>query len=281
MKIRFMVLVVIFALIIALTACSADAPEGANHALEANSPSPTHNPNTTSEHMGITAIQAGAIAVELVGGGIMQGLEAINVNGNIQFIVTLNYNGNIYDVVLDAQSGEFISLRLIEEPQQQEPISAEDAEISALPPSQDNLDAVPDFSVNLSEFNFELGTPAQAPSGSTPSPIPSPPPPPQPPPSPPPQNDHHRNHHSPSHSSGQGNRPSNPAISLERAIEIGYAEIARRGHTGTFRTHSGMDWERGQWVWELEFSVQGGRLPLVEMYINVDTGSIVKFEWDD
>ena len=85
------------------------------------------------------------------------------------------------------------------------------------------------------------------------------------------------------HGGGQSGRPSNPAISLERAIEIGYAEIARRGHTGTFRRHSGMDWEPryGGWVWEVLFSVQGGRLPLVEMYIHVDTGNVAKFEWDD
>jgi len=82
-------------------------------------------------------------------------------------------------------------------------------------------------------------------------------------------------------SGGQNNRPSNPAISRQRAIEIGYEELARRGYTGSFRNSSGMDWERGQWVWEIEFRVEGGRLPLVEMYINVDTGAVVKFEWDD
>ncbi|MCL1988211.1 MAG: PepSY domain-containing protein [Firmicutes bacterium] len=86
---------------------------------------------------------------------------------------------------------------------------------------------------------------------------------------------------SPSPASGQGNRPQNPAISLERAIELGHAELARRNLSGTFRNHSGMEWERGQWVWELVFRVPGGRLPLVEMYINVDNGNIVKFEWDD
>ena len=80
--------------------------------------------------------------------------------------------------------------------------------------------------------------------------------------------------------SGQ-QRPQNPAISLERAIEIGYEELARRGHAGTFRAHSGMDLERGRWVWELEFRVQGGRLPLVEMYIDAETGAVAKFEWDD
>jgi len=78
-----------------------------------------------------------------------------------------------------------------------------------------------------------------------------------------------------------GSRPSNPAISLERAIEIAYADIATRGINASFRSNSGMSWERGQWVWELLFSTQGERMPLIEYYINVDDGSIVKFEWDD
>ena len=94
---------------------------------------------------------------------------------------------------------------------------------------------------------------------------------------------HGNNRHSPNRSPENlcGNRPANPAVSLERAIEIGYEELARRGYTGAFRRDSGMDWERNQWVWELEFRVQGGRLPLVEMYISTDTGAVVKFEWDD
>ena len=82
-------------------------------------------------------------------------------------------------------------------------------------------------------------------------------------------------------SSRQSNRPSNPTISLERAIEIAYADLAYRGITATYRSNSGMDWERGQWVWELLFRTQGERMPFIEFYISVDTGDIVKFEWDD
>ena len=81
--------------------------------------------------------------------------------------------------------------------------------------------------------------------------------------------------------SSRSNRPSNPAISLERAIEIAYADLAERGINATFRRDSGMDWERGQWVWELEFRTQGERMPIIEFYISVDNGNIVKFEWDD
>ena len=86
---------------------------------------------------------------------------------------------------------------------------------------------------------------------------------------------------SPPSSSERGNRPSNPNISLERAIEIAEADIAERGINATYRSNSGMSWERGQWVWELLFRTQGERKPLIEFYINVDNGNIVKFEWDD
>ena len=140
------------------------------------------------------------------------------------------------------------------------------------------------------EFYVDVNTGAflQAPSGTAAPPAATPIPSPQVSPSPSPRphaspSPSPRPHASPSPSpgAGQSGRPVSPAISLERAIEIGYEELARRGHTGTFRNHSGMDLERGQWVWELLFNVQGGRLPLVEMYINVDTGAVVKFEWDD
>lgn len=86
-------------------------------------------------------------------------------------------------------------------------------------------------------------------------------------------------------SSQSGDRQSsnrhNPAISLERAIEIAYADLAGRGINATFRSDSGLDWERGQLVWELLFRTQGERMPLIEYYINAENGSIVKFEWDD
>jgi len=77
----------------------------------------------------------------------------------------------------------------------------------------------------------------------------------------------------------QNNRPSNPAISMERAIEIANADLAARNISATFRANSGMSWERGQWVWELEFRPATGR-GVIEYYINVNTGAIVKFEWD-
>jgi len=79
----------------------------------------------------------------------------------------------------------------------------------------------------------------------------------------------------------RGSRPSSPEISLERAIEIAYADISARGINASFRSNSGMSWERGQWVWELLFSTQGEIMPFIEYYISVGDGSIIKFEWDD
>lgn len=84
------------------------------------------------------------------------------------------------------------------------------------------------------------------------------------------------------HRSNDSNqRPDNPEISLEQAILIAYEDLEERGITATFRSDSGMEWERGQWVWELLFASEGENMPFVEYYISVDDGSIAKFEWDD
>jgi uncharacterized membrane protein YkoI len=71
--------------------------------------------------------------------------------------------------------------------------------------------------------------------------------------------------------------PANASITLERAIEIAYADLASRGISASFRTDSGVEWEYGQWVWELEFR---GNMGIIEYYINANTGAIVKFEVD-
>ena len=190
----------------------------------------------------ISGQRAREIAVELVGYGEARDVLLFIEEGVLQFEVDVRHLNRRYMVYIDAINGEFISISRFDDG-----LQGDESEVAATPPSE---------------------------AVSQPSPLPqaSPSPSPQASPSPSP-------HASPS--PGQTGRPVNPAISLERAIEIGYEELARRGHTGSFRNHSGMDLERGQWVWELEFRVSGGRLPLVEMYINVDTGAVVKFEWDD
>jgi len=78
-------------------------------------------------------------------------------------------------------------------------------------------------------------------------------------------------------------RPANPRITQERAIEIAYEELARREIEASHRASSGMSFERGRWVWELEFRAAQryrGR-HIIELYICADTGEVVKFEWDD
>jgi len=71
-------------------------------------------------------------------------------------------------------------------------------------------------------------------------------------------------------------RPTNPPISSARAVEIAAAHLASLGIQATFRS-SKIDWERGRWVWEVEF--RQGRIEY-EFYIDVNTGEIVKFEID-
>jgi len=81
------------------------------------------------------------------------------------------------------------------------------------------------------------------------------------------------------------NSPSNEnnsgsEISLDRAIEIGHEELENRGYSGTF-SESCKGTSRGQRVWELIYRVDGGNKPLAEVYVNRETGEVVKFEWDD
>jgi len=44
---------------------------------------------------------------------------------------------------------------------------------------------------------------------------------------------------------------------------------AARGINATYRSNSGMSWERRQWVRRLLFRTQGERMPFIEYYINV------------
>jgi len=81
--------------------------------------------------------------------------------------------------------------------------------------------------------------------------------------------------------SRQESKMASHTISLDKAIEIAYDDLASRDIDATFRSSSGIDWEKGQWVWELLFNTHGERMPLIEYYINVDDGYIIKFEWDD
>ncbi|MCL1996948.1 MAG: PepSY domain-containing protein [Defluviitaleaceae bacterium] len=83
-------------------------------------------------------------------------------------------------------------------------------------------------------------------------------------------------------SHNRGIRPINPAITREQAILIAQAELATHGLVGTLRSAS-LDWERGQWVWEVDLRTNSNNRwqREFEVYINVDTGFIVHTEFDD
>ncbi|MCL2016469.1 MAG: PepSY domain-containing protein [Defluviitaleaceae bacterium] len=80
-------------------------------------------------------------------------------------------------------------------------------------------------------------------------------------------------------SGNRNNRPTNPAITRERAIQIAENDMRARGLSGFFDSIE-LDWELGQWVWEIEFDSATHRSVDYEWYINVDTGAIVRFRID-
>ncbi|MCL1988568.1 MAG: PepSY domain-containing protein [Firmicutes bacterium] len=80
-------------------------------------------------------------------------------------------------------------------------------------------------------------------------------------------------------SSNRSVRPANPAITRDRAIQIAENDMRARGLSGWFDSIE-MDWEMGQWVWEVEFDSSTNRNVDYEWYINVDTGAIVRFRTD-
>ena len=74
---------------------------------------------------------------------------------------------------------------------------------------------------------------------------------------------------------------SEDALLLGQAIEIAEQDLARRGISATLYTDWGLDFESGHWVWKLVFEAEGEGLPMIEYYIDANTGDIVKFEWHD
>ena len=75
-------------------------------------------------------------------------------------------------------------------------------------------------------------------------------------------------------------RPANPSITRERAQEIAVEWLNANGITGARRDGGvSMDFERGRWVWEIEYEL--GRQEW-EFYICVMTGEIiyVDIDWD-
>jgi len=237
---------------------------------------PPHNPeqsNGDTSNMGqITSQRAREIAVQFVGYGTVHDIRAFTEDGILNFEVEIGQGSVRYVVHINGDTGNVTNLASHDVTAQGPSETSGTGELPA---------PIPQVTSEPPQQIPELTTQPAQESVPQASPSPSPTTPPS-----------HSNEHGQSgnqHNSGQGqeqgsgrsNRPSNPAISLERAIEIAYADLAARGINATFRTDSGMSWERGQWVWELEFRTQGERMPIIEFYINVDNGNIVKFEWDD
>ena len=219
--------------------------------------------NSTVQQVGVHQISsqnAREIAAEFVGYGVVHDIQAFTDEDTLIFEVDIRHDAMRYVVLLNAESGNVTSLMRYEVG----PIDTVDS------PDADTVTDTSTATSTITAPNSTITTsnPATAQNESLPqttnettrlaAPTPAPPP-----------------------TSGRGTRPSNPAISLDRAIEIAYADLASRGIDATYRSHSGMDWERGQWVWELLFRTHGERMPLIEYYINADNGNIVKFEWDD
>lgn len=193
---------------------------------------------------GISLEQAREIAVAAVGGGVVQGIEAGYESGVMQIGIIVRYSeGLLYYITLDASSGGIVGMYALRQDGGDSPAVPGDyfAPPETPPPSAQNqppIQALP-----------EATQPTQP--ASSPSPSPQEP------------------------TGGAGF--SGTTIPLEQAIQIANNDLAARGISATFRAHSGIDWEYGQWVWELEFMSSMG---VIEYYINASTGAIVKFEID-
>jgi uncharacterized membrane protein YkoI len=71
-------------------------------------------------------------------------------------------------------------------------------------------------------------------------------------------------------------RPENPPITFTRAVEIA-KEHVQVGGDGWFDQVS-MDFEKGQWVWEVELKFESDLE--VEVCIDIITGEVLDVEWD-
>jgi len=195
----------------------------------------------------ITSQRAREIATQFVGYGAVHDIRAFTEDGVLNFEVEIRQGAVRYVVQINGINGNVTNLSSYTEDTATEQSTSETNNTEAT--QQTTPDSTPP----------QTGDPTTQPTQET-TPQPS-----------------------PSSGSGQGNRPSKPTISLQRAIEIAYADLANRGIAATFREDSGMEWERGQWVWELEFRETNAPIGrhVIEYYINVDTGAIVKSEQGD
>jgi len=71
--------------------------------------------------------------------------------------------------------------------------------------------------------------------------------------------------------------PANPPVSAQRAVEIARDHLVSIGVTNVRFDYVYLDWERGRWVWSVEFDGRGWDY---EFYIDVNTGAIIDFRID-
>jgi len=217
---------------------------------------PTASESPTENEVSQISMQmAEEIAIDFVGYGELYDIRAFTAEDALTFEVELQHESMRYVVLINAENGNIIEMSRHEQDVQLDP--TEEESDTQLTEQSGNNQSGNNQSGNNQSGNNQGGNNQ---SGNNQG-----------------GNNQGGNNQG---NNNQGGGQSDTGISLERAIEIGHEELARRGYTGTFR-ESCRGFSRGQQVWELLFRVEGGRKPLVEMYINMDTGAIVKFEWDD
>jgi len=240
-----------------------------------------HHQNTTditlAQQSGIqqiSSIKAREIAVDFVGYGVVHDIQAFTDEGSLIFEVDVRHDATRYVVLLNAESGSVKSLNRHNDEHAAIAVSPYDVITPDVCDSQithetanEATNAAVTQNERASQTTNETARSSEQQTARAATSTPPPATPQQPPAS--------------SSTGERGNSSSSPAISLERAIEIANADLASRGINANYRSNSGLDWERGQRVWELLFSTTGERMPLIEYYINADNGNIVKFEWDD
>jgi len=67
--------------------------------------------------------------------------------------------------------------------------------------------------------------------------------------------------------------PANPPVSAQRAVELARDHLAAMGVTDARFDYVYMDFERGRWVWSVEFDGRGRDF---EFYVDVHTGAFLK-----
>jgi len=74
---------------------------------------------------------------------------------------------------------------------------------------------------------------------------------------------------------------SSDALLQEQAIEIAEKDLVKRGISASLFSVELDSYHEHGWIWILIFEPQDEGLPMIEYFIDANTGTIVKFEWHD